>query len=229
MLWQEDKPDKPFVVPEDIVDLGFRIDCKALPLEHAHALSSALIAELPWLADDERAGIHLIHGAESGNGWLRPEDVENELLYVSRRTRMYLRLPSERLDDARALTGKALDIGGHRLIVGDSSVRKLSTSPTIFARYVVTGADEDEESFIQRLAEEIRGHGIQVRKLMCGRSHVFRLPEGPLHTRSVMLADLTPEQSVILQQAGLGEGRKVGCGLFIAHKGIAPVKEADDE
>ena len=40
-----------------------------------------------------------------------------------------------------------------------------------------------------------------------------------------MVAELTPEHSIRLQQAGLGEGRKMGCGLFIPHKGIKPVKQ----
>ena len=93
MFWQEKTPDKPYRVPDDIVDLAFRIDCRCLPLEHAHALSVALHEALPWLEDESRAGIHLIHGAESGNGWMRPEDPQSEVLYVSRRTRMTLRLP----------------------------------------------------------------------------------------------------------------------------------------
>jgi CRISPR-associated protein Cas6 len=229
MHWQETKPDKPYVVPDDVVDLGFRLNCKALPLEHAHALSEAIISELPWLRDEEQAGIHLIHGAESGNGWLRPEDVENELLYLSRRTRMYLRLPQERLQEAMLLVGKELDISGHALLVGETSIRKLSMSSTIFSRYVVTGENESEEDFIQRLVKEIQGLGVNVNKMLCGRSHVFQLPERKIHTRSVMLAELSPQHSVTMQQHGLGEGRKHGCGLFIAHKGIAPVKEADDE
>jgi hypothetical protein len=44
-----------------------------------------------------------------------------------------------------------------------------------------------------------------------------------------MVADLEPEQSVLLQQAGLGDGREFGCGLFIPHKGIKPVKDTDGE
>jgi len=42
-----------------------------------------------------------------------------------------------------------------------------------------------------------------------------------------MVADLEPEQSVRLQQIGIGPGRTIGCGLFIPHKGIAAVKETD--
>jgi len=50
-------------------------------------------------------------------------------------------------------------------------------------------------------------------------------PEGRIDTRSVMVADLQPESAVLLEQKGLGPGRKMGCGLFIPHKGIKAVKE----
>ena len=65
MFWSEEREeDKAFKVPDDIVDLSFAIRCKCLPLDHAYALSQALQDILPWIADEEAAGIHLIHVAE---------------------------------------------------------------------------------------------------------------------------------------------------------------------
>ena len=40
-----------------------------------------------------------------------------------------------------------------------------------------------------------------------------------------MLADLDVEEAVILQQRGIGRHKKMGCGLFIPHKGIKAVHE----
>ncbi|WJW74339.1 type I-MYXAN CRISPR-associated protein Cas6/Cmx6 [Thiohalobacter sp. IOR34] len=228
MFWQEDiEDDTPYQVPDDIVDLSFRIDCRTLPLDHAHALSSALLAALPWLEEEPDAGVHLIHGAESGNGWFRPEDVEHELLHLPRRrARMTLRLPKSRLEDARRLEGMTLDIAGHPLGVGSATVRLLSTLSPLFSRYVVTDPEQSEEDFLYGVVEALRALDIPVRKLMAGRSHAFRTPEGVLHTRSVMIADLEPERAVRLQQKGVGPGRKLGCGLFIPHKGISSVKDS---
>ena len=56
MFWEEQKPDKPYQVPDDIVDLAFKISCKCLPLEHAKSLSMAIHKALPWIADEELAG-----------------------------------------------------------------------------------------------------------------------------------------------------------------------------
>lgn len=228
MYWSDDSEKKPdFVVPDDVVDLAFQIKCPTLPIDHAYALSTVMLEALPWLADEEQAGIHLVHGASSGHGWTRPDDATTELLHLSRRTRLRLRLPRQRLDDARELTGRMLGIDGHSMAVGKSSVHLLSAITTLFARYVITREAVDEGQFLEQVSGELGSQGIACRKLLCGITHTHEFPDGPVFTRSLMVAELEPEQSVRLQQLGLRGGRKTGCGLFIPHKGIAPVKEQD--
>ena len=48
-------------------------------------------------------------------------------------------------------------------------------------------------------------------------------------TRSLMLAELQPEESIRLQEDGLGPLRHMGCGIFIPHKGIEAVKKTVDD
>lgn len=228
MFWSDaDNTRKKFTIPDNVVDLAFRINCPTLPLDHAHALSSSLLEMLPWLEDEEYAAIHLIHGATSGNGWFRPEDVKNELLHLSKRTRMRLRLPKHRLDDARVLIGKTLDIAGHPLEIGKSEVFLLSSLSTLFARYVVADETQDESQFLKETARSLQSIGVSSRKLLGGITHSLGFPGGAVFTRSLMVAELEPEQSVRLQQTGLGEGQTFGCGIFLPHKGIKAVKEED--
>lgn len=227
MFWNEDREEgSTYKVPDDIIDLSFAISCKNLPLDHAYALSRALHAALPWLGDEAQAGVHLIHVAESGNGWFRPQDAANALLHLSRRTRMMLRVPKERIEDTRKLEGAVLDVEGHSLEIGQGTVKYLSTLSTLFARHVVMNDPEmDEAAFLGQVAAEMRDLGLRVNKLLCGKSHDLRTPDGVIHTQSVMVADLEPEMAVLLQQKGIGPGRKMGCGLFLPHKGIKAVKE----
>lgn len=229
MYWQDKSITEKFVVPDDIQDLAFRMQTRCLPIDHAHALSRAIIDALPWFESEPDAGIHLIHIAESGNGWYRPADSAQELLQVSRRTRLRLRLPKTRLDDARALTGRHLDVAGHELIVGEATARALSAHTTLFSRYVIAEAAQSEAEFVEHCVALLRGMGIKVRKLLCGRESAFEFPGRRILVRSLMLAELNPEESVAIQQRGLGPGRKIGCGLFIPHKGIKPVTTDDDE
>ena len=230
MYWEEPRVEEAKAPSSSMVDVAFAITCKVLPVDHAHALRRALEAALPWLGAEERAGIHAIHGAESGNGWIRPDSEAGALLQLSRRTRMVLRVPTERVDEVRALEGQTLDIAGYPLQVGAVSVRALQPSATLFARYVVSEQDENEQAFLDRVAGSLRRMGVPPRKLLCGKSHVIVTPEGPLQTRSLMVADLDAADSVRLQEQGIGPGRKLGCGLMVPYKGIKPVRaEGEDK
>ena len=227
--WQDqEEKKKQYIVPDDIVDLCFKVQCKQLPLDHAYALSQTIQRELAWIADELQAGIHLIHGAESGNGWIRPQEPD-AVLNLSRRTRFMLRLPKHRVEDAAQLAGKTLDVGGHELVLSYPQPKSLSPLTTIFSRYIITDNLEDEEAFLAQAAQLLKNEGIQVKKMMSGRAHVLRMPEKNLSTRSLMIDGLEIEESIYLQQHGLGEGRKVGCGLFIPHKGIDAVGEAQEK
>jgi CRISPR-associated protein Cas6 len=223
MFWQDEENDvERFVVPENVIDVLFSISCKTLPVDHAHALSTAVKDVLPWFENEEQAGLHLIHVAESGNGWERPQG-EDELLYPSRRTKLILRVPQHRLEDIKALIGQKLDVAGNEMEIGKSAVRLLSTSTTLYARYVaVKAAEQSEDVFIAELVEELKGAGIRFKKVLCGKENTFNTPEGPMITRSVMVADLPLEDTVRLQENGIGSPRhkKIGCGLFIAHKAV---------
>lgn len=225
MFWTEENEQKQqFQVPDDVVDMAYRLDCRMLPLDHAHALSTALQQALPWLGDEPQAAVHLIHVAESGNGWYRPQDPQNEVLNLSRRTRMTLRVPRHRIDDARELAGTTLDIDGYELNIQQGEVKLFNPLPTLFARYVITEADQDEEAFLQANAEQLQRMGIPVKKMMAGKPNIINMPQGKVHTRSLMVADLKPEDSIRLQQEGVGEGQKFGCGIFIPQKGIKAVQ-----
>ncbi|MEB4593351.1 type I-MYXAN CRISPR-associated protein Cas6/Cmx6 [Candidatus Thiothrix sp. Deng01] len=229
MFWQEDE-DKtlPYQAPDDILDLSFSIQCKRLPLDHAWALSQAIRSALPWFHEESATGIHTIHVAESGNGWLRPDDAEHQMLLPSRRTRMALRIPKQRLADTQKLTGKTLDIDGYPLTVGDAKEKPLLNAAVIFARYVLSDAEEQEPDFLQRMAKEIHTTtDVKVKKMMCGKSNAINTPDGVLFTRHLMVADLDSAPSIRLQQYGLGGGRKLGCGLFLPHKSIKTLKPTE--
>jgi CRISPR-associated protein Cas6 len=226
MFWQEDDFDKEFQVPDDVVDVLFAIDCKRLPVDHAHALSRALCDALPWLAEAPGAAVHTVHVAGSQNGWERPQHGTDNHLIVSRRTKLTIRVPKERVEPLiGGLRGCTLDVAGCPLTVGEGKARPLSKETTLFARYVVARPGDSEDDFLAWAAEELGRMGIRVRKALCGKSTPIAAPEGPLATRSLMLAGLSPEESVRLQQSGLGPHREMGCGIFIPHKGIEAVQK----
>jgi len=232
MFWQEDDKPKDFEVSDDIVDLIFDIQCRELPVDHAHDLAQALKTHLPELEDDQRLGVHSVHLAGSQNGWERPDPKLGQRLILSRRTRLTLRVPKERQEQIQeALNGAELDIGGCSLKIGRAKQKMLSSQGTIFSRYVALepGEDADENAFLQRIVDHLAERGIRVTKALCGKTTEVAGPEGPVQTRSIMIAGLKAEESVRIQQEGIGPLRHMGCGIFIPHKGIDAVKKAEED
>jgi CRISPR-associated protein Cas6 len=207
------------------VDAAFAIECRSLPVDHAYALSQAIQAALPWFADEPQAGLHTVHGAASGAGWKRPEG-EDALLQLSHRTRLVLRLPERRMQDAAALAGRTLDIGGWPMRVGRLSPRPLPRIASLFSRSVIFEESMDEAKFLAAAAERLRALGVEASTMLCGRDVTLATPQRTYRTRSLMVTVATPAQSLALQRHGLGEARKLGCGLFIPHKDVGDLRGA---
>ena len=221
---QDDKPAQ----SKYVVDLSFRLTCQCLHVDHTVGLHEAITASLPWFIDEPLAGLHLIYVAGSQNGWMRPEEPD-ELLHLSRRTRLQLRVPIHRVQDARQLSGQTLDIAGNSMTIGESAEKPVLPNDILFTRHMLVQADntDDENEFLQAAAGELKDLGIAFRKLLPGKQLKLRTPQGITHTRSLMVADIDHDDSLILQEQGLGEGRHFGCGIFIHHKGIKAVNPDD--
>lgn len=231
MFWKDEIRPADFAVPDDVVDVVFSIDCRELPVDHAHSLSAAIRRAAPWISEDAHIGVHTVHVAGSQNGWERPAHGTETRLLLSKRTKLTIRAPkpaAERL--GRDLAGTVLDVDGCQLAVREPHTRLLSKQGTLQARYVVAESmDETDEAFLGRMARELSALGIRVRRALCGRTNLLTTPAGPIATRSLMLADLAPDESVRLQQHGLGPLRQMGCGIFIPHKGIDSVRGTEDD
>ncbi len=222
MFWQEntDTTDK-YQAPEDIYDLVFKLEGKNLDMDHAYGLARALQLHL---RDDtcNRIGVHGIHQAQSGNGWIRPGP-GSVGLPLSKRARLVIRLHQDEVDEVSQITNKQLNIAGQEITPGESSIRKLSTMKTLFSRAVSCDAEQSETDFLSGIALELKRMDIKVSKMICGKSGVIGAGGKKIFTRTLLVADLEPRESVTLQRQGLGRDRFMGCGLFVAHKGIDPV------
>lgn len=227
MLWHDTETDPQPQVDDSIIDLLFALRCKSLPVDHAYALSRALLEAVPWLAEEPGAAIHTIHVAGSQNGWERPVHGVEQQLLPSRRTKLGIRIPKARHWDLKAaLEGQTLEVAGTTLTLGEAKERPLSAEKTLFARYVVAEPQEEEDRFLQRIASELGIRGIKLHKALCGKTLALSTPSGPLLTRSLMLAELSLPNSIALQQRGIGAHQTMGCGIFLPHKGIEAVGRA---
>lgn len=196
---------------EAVVDAVFPVDGQTLPREHAQALQEVLCLRWPWLESDPVAGIHpvkVVHG--SGDHAL-----------LSGRTRLLLRVQARRMDELLALDAAELNVDGHLLRLGPPRLRELRPHATLYA-HKVAAADADEMAFMAEVGRELETLTIGGERV-CGMSQRMAVSGALVNTFSLMLHALPAEQSLRLQQRGLGPHRLLGCGIFVPHKSAAAV------
>ena len=193
-----------------VVDVAFEVRCERLPRDYGYALFRALADELDWLEDDALAGVHPLHGTATADG----------SLFLGRRARLMLRLTAERAEQALRLSGARLALGSG-LDIGPGRLRELMPFATVYSHFVSTGSD-DEAEFLGRAASQLKAAGLP-ESMIAGKAHAASTPEGAVRGFSLLLHGLTPAQSLAVQESGIGEGRKLGCGIFIPHKSVVAV------
>ena len=194
----------------DMVDVAFSLRGGTIPADHGWQLFRLLAERLAWLAAEDYAGVHPIRGSRAVAGEI----------YLGARARLMLRLPRERAEPSFALSGARFDLG-NEVEVGGAHLRPLFAHGTLYSQFVTTGTP-DEAGFQRDVSAELERAGI-VCKIICGRIRRAQTQDAEIVGYSLMLHELSPEHSLRMQAAGLGEGRKLGCGLFIPHKSAAAV------
>lgn len=219
MFWQEDIKEEHFTLPQTIQDAVFTIRAKVLPMDHAYLLSQALLKYLPWLAE-VNAGIFDISVAD-GNGW---EQDKSGFYYPSKRSKLNIRVPQEKLEAMQVLVGKTLDLDEYSVdIIKALKPKLMSDMQVVFSKHIACNKGVSEEEFLQTAFTQLQALGIQPKKMITGLQKNISTPDGNIHTRSLMLADLRKIESVTLQEQGIGKHRLLGCGLFLPQKSIKSV------
>ena len=219
-MWQENEEKKPIADNSDMAELSFSVDCRELPYDHAYELSSEILNLVPEIKNDKRNAIQTLHGPMSGNGWVRPD---SENIPLSKRAKLIMRINRNQLDDIKNIEGKEITLFGNTLKIGRSKVKSFLVVKDLFCRFVMSDQKLSEDDFLNKIQNELSDLHINIRKALCGRSMVINFGEKTLYTRSLMIADLSKEESLKLQEEGVGDKKLYGCGIFLPHKSIDAV------
>ena len=224
-MWEEDEK----ILLKDssqMIDVAFHINCKILPYDHAYELSKAIINLLPWMKNTELSGIQTLHGPDSGNGWVRSE---NEEIFLSKRTRLVLRVPRADVIKTKSIEHKTINVLGSEIKIGKSSIKSFLVVRDLICRFVLCNDTQNEEEFLSAIRNELKNHNIFIKKAICGKTKSLTIDGNKKFTRSLMIADLSKENSILLQDLGVGEGRVFGCGIFLPHKSIDAVSNFKED
>jgi CRISPR-associated protein Cas6 len=200
-----------------IVDLFFGVRGSRVSADHGYALYGAVarileMREHGWFHEADQIGLHLLAGAYGAPG----------RILLGPRARFGLRLPAALIPKVLPLAGKRLVIGGHTLRVGVPHVQALRPAPILAARLVTTRNGQDETRFDREVARQLTALEIAAAAIR-GRRRIIRIKDKSVVGYSVRIAGLSAEQSLRLQEQGLGGRRKMGCGVFV------PVRESGKE
>lgn len=186
------------------IDLAFRLTGSAVPVDHGYALYAALSRILPEIHAAKDIGVQPIRGIYSGNGTLHLADF----------SRLILRLPDEQIQAYLKLAGKRLAVDDHPLSVGVPEVRTLRLVVRLRARLVTIKGFLKEDEFLAAAKRQLEQLGIN------GQTHIgarrtFRVRDKQVVGFEMGVTQLTAEESLTLQEQGLGGRRKMGCGVFV--------------
>ncbi|NDU92167.1 MAG: type I-MYXAN CRISPR-associated protein Cas6/Cmx6 [Ferrovum sp.] len=189
-----------------MTDIAFALQGDFVPTGYARALLQGIVAALPWFKEETLAGILPLRGTQHDKG-----------IWLPRRTKLVLRLPTSRIVEAHGLSGQQLTVGEAHLSVEAGEVRPHVGHPTLHAHLVASLLDE--AGFVASVQNDLARMGISG-QWICGKHHI--LPDGDKAVSgfSLVVHHLKPEQSLLLQGMGLGKARHLGCGIFVPFKTI---------
>ncbi len=190
-----------------VIDLAFPVQGKTVPVDHGYALYGALSRICPHLHQSEDAAVHFIRGKYCGGG----------LLALSSISRLKLRIPANKLPLYLTLAGKSVDVDGHALRLGVPNPYLLLPKTAVYSHMVTTKNGNDEERFKAEVQKQLEVLCVQG-KIIIGKRRTFKVHDKQIVGYSVLVSELTAEESLTLQEKGVGGRRKMGCGVFVGIK-----------
>jgi CRISPR-associated protein Cas6 len=203
-----------------MIDLVFPVAGDAIPRDHGYPLYAALSQLLPALHGASEVGIFPIRGTPAGGDTLR----------TSRHSALRVRVAADRLPMLLPAAGSSVEIDGHRLRLGMPRVQALVPAATLGSRLVLIKLAHARERGVtpERFLESVRRQldaigvaGEAAVPLISGgprsgepRRRVLRVKDQTHAGYALIVRGLTAEESIRLQEIGLGGRRLMGCGLF---------------
>ncbi len=196
------------------IDLCFSLSAShAVPADHGYLLYSAVSRMLPELHAENDYGIHPIRGRQLGG----------RTLQLTQHSRLVIRTDAERIARFLPLAGSSLQLLERSLRVGVPQVRPLAAATALRSRLVTiklpealdappdTAAETFEAAVRRQLDTLAVAPGAQ---LHLGKRRTLRIKDKEVVGYEVLLEALSADESLAVQEQGLGGRRKMGCGVF---------------
>lgn len=216
------------------VELSFGVIGQTLPADHGYGLYSAIAKQHPKLHDLEGLAVNTIPGKPNHKG-----EIE-----LTEKSRLSVRCPSDSLMAVLPLAGIQIELGKYTMRLKNPEIRQLRAFSELKARLVTIKHPSEKfdnatpEWFLDACDRQLKALGINAsvgipldeadelsrktirirRKEKSEQQQKNQREHYQVVGYSVIVADLLPENSILLQAKGIGGKRKMGCGYFVPYR-----------
>lgn len=204
------------------VELVFKLKGSVIPADHGYQLFSALTKTMGEIHNKSEIALHNING----------DPIDNRLLKLTEKSRLAFRLNSESIEQLLPLTGRCLTLGDHEIQIGTPQTFNLKTVSRLYSRLVVIKGYMEPDEFLEAAGRQIDALGVKGKRALIPVNETSKNAGGrgtrsPFLRRTIRISgkevvgfalgvgDLTAEESLIIQEKGIGGRRHFGCGIFI--------------
>jgi len=210
------------------IDLSFKLIGGPIPVDHGYHIYSAISRVLPTIHGDDQIGVHPIFGRLLGG----------RMLALTESSNLTLRLPVDRVPDVLPLAGKTLDLGDGLLTVGIPNSRALIPAAALESRLVIIKGFMEPEPFLEAVQRQLKtleirgesslistGDAVEANQSRNGGTQsqcvrrTLRIRNKEIVGFALRVEALTAEESILLQEKGIGGRRRFGCGIFVPARG----------
>ena len=204
------------MIETSYVDIAFPLKGKSLPLDNGYIIYSALSRLCPNLHELKNVFIHPITGIPNSSKQLR----------LTKRSKLQIRMEIEQIPLVyEFLAGQTFSIGKSQFQIGIPEYKELTPCSALYSRLVIIRRCIEPHVFLKAAQRQLEDLGIKGKidilkkkngQLQC-RQLVIRKDIGtfPIKGYGVEVKDLSEEDSLTLQQHGIGGKKKMMCGVFV--------------
>ena len=189
------------------IDLSFPVFSQSpLPVDHGYLLYSAICHVLPELHETNGIAVHPLRGQQIGNRQMQ----------LTEHSRLVLRAAVVRIPSLIQLAGKELKLTDRNLRIGVPQVHGLEPATALRSRLVTTKNGADVDRFKQELLRQLAAMKVSSGAIVTVTNRrTLRIRDKEIVGHEVIIEGLTAEESLTLQETGLGGRRHMGCGVFV--------------
>ncbi len=197
------------------IDLVFPIEAKIVPIHHGYLLYAAICHSIGAAHNTLNFKLLTIAGQKMVSG---------ELL-LPQNTSLKIRTPAENIPAFLSLAGKQLQLENRSLRLGIPKPYLLKPSSKLYSRIVIIKGYTEENAFEEALKRQLEVLNVnaivELPKQADGNTkrRILKIKGQQIVGFSVLLRGLSAEDSIKIQESGLGGKQKMGAGFFVPIKG----------